>query len=91
MTDSPFEPDGPWQPVLEAVRALLAAFAGEQPSDGSGIDVEKLHRFNELLRELRKRPNVAYEGVALAAAVIRWAAHETGRSEEDILDNITVG
>jgi hypothetical protein len=28
------------------------------------------------------------EGLALLAATIRWAAHETGRGEEELLDEL---
>lgn len=33
-------------------------------------------------------PPEIYQVVALAAATIRWASHETGRSEEEIVDEL---
>jgi hypothetical protein len=33
-------------------------------------------------------PMVQYTSIALTAATIRWTSHETGRSEEEILDEL---
>ena len=71
--------------LVEAVRLLLAAYEGEQPSDGSGIDLRSHQQFSESLAELQAMPGSLYQAVAVAAATIRWASHETDRTEAEIL------
>jgi hypothetical protein len=73
---------------VDAIRLLLAAFGGEQPPDGSGIDQRSLKQFSESLSELEAIPGSLYQLAALAAGAVRWVSRETGRTEAEILEEL---
>lgn len=78
----------PGHHLIRAVCALLATFEGEQPNDGSGIDEASGREFQQALADLQASPGGMYIAVAATASAIRWASHETGRSESEILDSL---
>ena len=79
----------PRQKIVTAVRALLDAFEGEQPEDGSAIDAASLNKFSQMLEELRSTPAVLHSALAMLGSLTRWACHETGRTEDEILAELT--
>jgi hypothetical protein len=85
MTNMPINPG---RHLVAAVNALLAMTAGEQPSDGSGLDEASGREFQQALADLQASTAGLYTAVAATAATIRWASHETGRSESELLDEV---
>jgi hypothetical protein len=64
--------------VIAAIRSGLAGFGPTGSLDGASID--------EMLTFVNSASSSdVYHLVALAAATIRWASHETGRSEAEIV------
>jgi hypothetical protein len=78
------------QDVVEGVRALLETF-------GSNVDGPELGRAPGRLlpsiEKLRAGPPdfTIYTMLAFTAATIRWASHETGRDEVEILEELGRG
>jgi hypothetical protein len=73
--------------IVQAVRELLATFplpagTGEPPIGKPGT--------YPTLVQLTQEPTarVMYQSLAMIAATIRWAAHETGRDEQEVLDEL---
>jgi hypothetical protein len=62
------------------VRSCLATFGD------AAIDAAAGHELAAFSNGAR--PAQIYQVVAIAAATIRWASHETGRSEYEILDEL---
>ena len=77
-------PDGPdsGRQAIAAIRSTLATFGAEP----GGIDPDEGVDLAAFVRDAT--PLQVYQLVAIAAATIRWAAHETGRSEREILDEL---
>jgi len=71
--------------VLQAVRELLTAF----PMPGTG-DPSKPPE-GSALSQLMQEPTAMtqYQSLAMLAAIIRWAAHETARTEEELVDELS--
>ncbi len=91
MTNVPNDPTSAVRrDVIEGVRALLDKFGAKdnEPEPGSSPG-----RLTESLRKLQDGPPqyTTYLMIAFASATIRWAAHETGRGELEILDELANG
>lgn len=73
--------------IIEGVRALLSTFSAH------GVDLSGGSRLEASLQNLQTGPPASstYLMIAFAAASISWAARETGRSEEEILDGLAIG
>ena len=72
---------------MEAVRELLATFPNPENTSVTNDAVVPEH---EILSDLMANPTglSQYISVALIAATIRWASHETGQPEETILSEL---
>jgi hypothetical protein len=87
-------PDDPSLPVrrhvVEGVRALLDTFGSD---DGEPKSDQSADQLVASLQNLQEDPpkSTTYLMIAFASATIRWAAHETGRSETDILNELASG
>jgi len=70
--------------IVRAVRDLLSTFS--RPAGSTGTPAE-----SPTLSQLITEPTsmAMYQSLALLAATIRWAARETGRDEQDILDELS--
>jgi hypothetical protein len=81
----PNSPNEAGSVVLQAVRELLATFPmpGAEPSPGPPSEGSYL---GQVIQE--SSPATMYQSLAILAATIRWAAHETSRTEEEILDEL---
>jgi hypothetical protein len=67
--------------VIEAIRSVLNA------TEGQSNAIQNLGGVSESVKNVS--PQMAlYQAVALCAATIKWASHETGRSEETILQEL---
>jgi hypothetical protein len=76
--------------VVEGVRALLDTFG---PNDDDFEPGRSSGRLASSLQKLQERPSqyTTYLMIAFASVTIRWAAHETGRGEIEILDELATG
>jgi hypothetical protein len=76
--------------VVEGVRALLDTFG---PNDDEPELGRAPGRLTDSLQKLQEGPPqyTTYLMIAFASATIRWAAHETRRSELEILDELATG
>jgi len=73
--------------IVQAVREMMRTFP--QPAGAGAAPAgrpEESPALNQLTQE--PTPTAIYQSVALLAATIRWAAHETGRDEQEILDEL---
>jgi hypothetical protein len=73
--------------VVEGVRALIETFGGDEnlaALEGSSS------RLQDSLRKIQENPQpyATYIVIAFAAVTIRWAAHEFGRTELEIVDEL---
>ena len=79
------------------VRALYDALMAEPPPDARAAGMTVVESVRELLANNLARvteltssptPMSQYTAIALVAATVRWASHETGRSEDEILNEL---
>jgi hypothetical protein len=90
MTNIPIDQMAVRRDVVDSVRALLDTFGpnDDEPDLGSSPG-----RLLGLLQKRQEGPPkyTTYLLIAFASATIRWAAHETGRNEVEVLDELANG
>ncbi len=79
--------------VANAVRATLTLFPEQWNDDGlpswlDHVDDSALSQLTQSIKELQSEPKPLNMVVIFAAVAIRWGSHATGRSEEEIVDEI---
>ena len=70
---------------LDAVQTVMRTFGSEGIRWRAAISTDGLEAARIVADP---KPYMARAGLMTTAAVIRWAAHETGRSEDEILDEL---
>jgi hypothetical protein len=72
--------------IVDCVRQLIETF----PMDGSDGSIAAPKQLEASLKKLQEGPPLYMDYLMLTfgAAAIRWAAHETGRNELEMLDEI---
>jgi hypothetical protein len=74
------------QDIVDCVRQLIETF----PMDGRDGSIASPKELEASLNKLQEGPPLYMDYLMLTfgAAAIRWAAHETGRNELEMLDEI---
>jgi hypothetical protein len=87
VTDTPRNPNSALiREMVECIRILMDAFPLNHDVPRSG----SLKQLEASLKKLQEGPPLAtdYFMLSFSALAIQWAAHETGRGEEEILDEL---
>jgi hypothetical protein len=73
--------------IVQAVREMLNTFPdpAEAGRPSAGVPSES-STLNQLIQE--PTALAMYQSLAMLAATIRWAAHETGRDEQEVLNEL---
>ena len=69
--------------IIQAVRELLGTFQTNSTGIQSPVEMPTVTQLTQAPTAMAQ-----YQSLALLAATIRWAAHETGRGEEELLDEL---
>lgn len=77
-SDSPMGADE----LLDVVEAIMRTFGADGTPSDSAAALDTARILDNLT------PDMARAALMITAAVIRWAAHETGHSEEELLSEL---
>lgn len=73
--------------IIQAVREMMRTFPQSAgPGSSPAGPPEESPALNQLMQEPTQI--AMYQSLALLTATIRWASHETGRDEQELLDEL---